>query len=423
MAVIIGFFVLLILGVPIYAVVMMCAAGGVALYTNTDLVVVSQQLFTGLDSTTLLAVPFFIVAGSIASRGKTSENLIKCMNVIFGRLPGGPVIATIATCAFFAAISGSSMATVVAVGTLMIPALKKAGYPELMNVGAVCSGGSLGILIPPCAPMVMFCVAMGTSVGKQFMAGFVPGILLALVWCIYVFIRCSVKKLGTPVRYSAKEAVKIFVEGIPALLFPVIVLGSIYTGWATPTEAAAISTVYVLLIEKFIYRTLKFEEMVEYFYKGIVQAASLLLIIGTATALSYLITVMQIPAMVVSFISGIVTSQAMLILIVMIILFIAGCFMDTIALIVILAPILVPLLNMYNVDLIHFGIMAILASQVGYISPPFGTNLFVTMQVANKPFAFVARSIVPYIIILIITTLVICFIPQISLFLPNLMQM
>lgn len=423
MAVIIGFFVLLILGVPIYAVVMMCAAGGVALYTNTDLVVVSQQLFTGLDSTTLLAVPFFIVAGSIASRGKTSENLIKCMNVIFGRLPGGPVIATIATCAFFAAISGSSMATVVAVGTLMIPALKKAGYPELMNVGAVCSGGSLGILIPPSAPMVMFCVAMGTSVGKQFMAGCVPGILLALVWCIYVFIRCSVKKLGTPVRYSAKEAVKIFVEGIPALLFPVIVLGSIYTGWATPTEAAAISTVYVLLIEKFIYRTLKFEEMVEYFYKGIVQAASLLLIIGTATALSYLITVMQIPAMVVSFISGIVTSQAMLILIVMIILFIAGCFMDTIALIVILAPILVPLLNMYGVDLIHFGIMAILASQVGYISPPFGTNLFVTMQVADKPFAFVARSIVPYIIILIITTLVICFIPQISLFLPNLMQM
>ena len=423
MAVIIGFFVLLILGVPIYAVVMMCAAGGVALYTNTDLVVISQQLFTGLDSTTLLAVPFFIVAGSIASRGKTSENLIKCMNVIFGRLPGGPVIATIATCAFFAAISGSSMATVVAVGTLMIPALKKAGYPELMNVGAVCSGGSLGILIPPSAPMVMFCVAMGTSVGKQFMAGFVPGILLALVWCIYVFIRCSVKKLGTPVRYSAKEAVKIFVEGIPALLFPVIVLGSIYTGWATPTEAAAISTVYVLLIEKFIYRTLKFEEMVEYFYKGIVQAASLLLIIGTATALSYLITVMQIPAMVVSFISGIVTSQAMLILIVMIILFIAGCFMDTIALIVILAPILVPLLNMYGVDLIHFGIMAIPASQVGYISPPFGTNLFVTMQVADKPFAFVARSIVPYIIILIITTLVICFIPQISLFLPNLMQM
>ena len=422
MAVIIGFFVLLVIGVPIYAVVMMCAAGGVLMYTPTSLLVISQQLFTGLDSTTLLAVPFFIVAGTIASRGKTSESLVKCMNVIFGRLPGGPVIATIATCAFFAAISGSSMATVVAVGSLMIPALKEQGYPADMSVGAVCSGGSLGILIPPSAPMVMFCVAMGTSVGKQFMAGFVPGILLALAWCVYVFVRCSTKKLGSRVKYSAREAVKIFVQGIPALMFPLIVLGSIYTGWATPTEAAAISTVYVLLIEKFVYHTLKLKDMVGYFYRGIVQSASLLLIIGTATALSYLITIKQIPALVVEVISGMVSSQFMLVLVVMIILFIAGCFMDTIALIVILAPILVPLLNMYNVDLIHFGIMAILASQIGYISPPFGTNLFVTMQVSGKSFGFVAKSIVPYIIILIAMTLFICFVPQISLFLPGLMK-
>lgn len=315
MAVIIGFFVLLVIGVPIYAVVMMCAAGGVLMYTPTSLLVISQQLFTGLDSTTLLAVPFFIVAGTIASRGKTSESLVKCMNVIFGRLPGGPVIATIATCAFFAAISGSSMATVVAVGSLMIPALKEQGYPEDMSVGAVCSGGSLGILIPPSAPMVMFCVAMGTSVGKQFMAGFVPGILLALAWCVYVFVRCSTKKLGSRVKYSAREAVKIFMQGIPALMFPLIVLGSIYTGWATPTEAAAISTVYVLLIEKFVYHTLKLKDMVGYFYRGIVQSASLLLIIGTATALSYLITVKQIPALVVEVISGMVSSQFMLVLV------------------------------------------------------------------------------------------------------------
>ena len=199
-------------------------------------------------------------------------------------------------------------------------------------------------------------------------------------------------------------------------------LGSIYTGWATPTEAAAISTVYVLLIEKFVYHTLKLKDMVGYFYRGIVQSASLLLIIGTATALSYLITIKQIPALVVEVISGMVSSQFMLVLVVMIILFIAGCFMDTIALIVILAPILVPLLNMYNVDLIHFGIMAILASQIGYISPPFGTNLFVTMQVSGKSFGFVAKSIVPYIIILIAMTLFICFVPQISLFLPGLMK-
>lgn len=421
MAVIAGFFLLLILGIPIFGVVLMCAAGGVALYSNISLLAIIQQIFTGLDSTTLLAVPFFIVAGTIASRGKTSESLVNCMNVIFGRLPGGPVIATIATCAFFAAISGSSMATVVAVGGLMIPALKEQGYPEDMNCGAVCSGGSLGILIPPSAPMVMFCVAMGTSVGKQFMAGFLPGFLLALAWCIYVLIKCSRKKLGNRIIFTRQEALHTLVHGIPALIFPVIVLGSIYSGWATPTEAAAISTVYVLLIEKFIYKTLKLQDMVEYFYKGIVQAASLLLIIGAATALSYFVTIMQIPALMVDVISSVVTSKAVLILLIMVILFIVGCFMDVISLIVILAPILVPLLNLYEVDLIHFGIMAVLASQVGYISPPFGTNLFVTMQVSKKPFGFMAKAIVPYLVILIIMTLLICVFPQISLFLPNMM--
>ena len=416
------FFVLLILGLPIFSTVLMTATAGVTLFSSTSLQVISQQMFTGLDSTTLLAVPFFIVAGSIASKGKTSESLVDCMNVIFGRLPGGPVIASIATCAFFAAISGSSMATVVAVGSLMIPALKELGYPEEMNVGAICCGGSLGILIPPSAPMVMFCVAMGTSVGKQFMAGFIPGILLALAWCLYVFIRCKRGNLGTRVKYSRKEALHIFVKGIPAILFPIIVLGSIYTGWATPTEAAAISTVYVLLIEKFIYRTLKFKEMVKYFYDSVVQAASLLLIIGAATALSYFITTKQIPAMVVDVISGMVDSKFMLLIVLMIFLFIAGCFVDTIPLIVILAPILVPLLNMYDVELIHFGIMAVLASQMGYISPPFGTNLLVTVQVSKKSFVFVAKSVVPFIIVLFVVAWVICFVPQISMFLPNMMK-
>jgi C4-dicarboxylate transporter DctM subunit len=254
------------------------------------------------------------------------------------------------------------------------------------------------------------------------MAGFIPGILLALAWCLYVFIRCKRGNLGTRVKYSRKEALHIFVKGIPAILFPIIVLGSIYTGWATPTEAAAISTVYVLLIEKFIYRTLKFKEMVKYFYDGVVQAASLLLIIGAATALSYFITTKQIPAMVVDVISGMVDSKFMLLIVLMIFLFIAGCFVDTIPLIVILAPILVPLLNMYDVELIHFGIMAVLASQMGYISPPFGTNLFVTVQVSKKSFGFVAKSVVPFIIVLFVVAWVICFVPQISMFLPNMMK-
>lgn len=422
MIIVVAFFVLLILGVPIFGVVLMCAAGALSLYSSTNLVVIIQQLFNGLDSSTLLAVPFFIVAGSIASRGKTSYYLVRCMNVIFGRLSGGPVIATVATCAFFAAISGSSMATVVAVGTIMIPALKEEGYPERLNVGTVCSGGSLGIMIPPSAPMVMFCVAMQTSIGKQFMAGFVPGILVAFSWAVYIYVICKKNKWGNKIRFAPGEALLTIVKGVPALLFPAIVLGSIYLGWATPTESAAISVVYVILIETVIYRTLKPKQLVNYFFEGLITASSLLIIIGAACALSYVITTRQIPNMIVEIISNMVSSKELLILVLMIMLFIAGCFVDTIALIVILAPILVPLLNTYEVDLIHFGIMAILASQVGYISPPFGTNLFITMQVANKPFSFVARSIVPFIIILVIMTLVICFIPEISLWLPGRMM-
>lgn len=419
MIAVIAFVVLLILGVPMASVVMGTAMFGATAYSNSSLLFIVQQVFNGVDSTVLLAVPFFIVAGSIASQGKTSKALVDCMMVIFGRLPGGPVIASIATCAFFAAISGSSMATVVAVGALMIPTLKQYGYPEKMNIGAICSGGSLGILIPPSAPMVMFCVAMSTSVGKQFMAGFIPGILLALAWCLYVFFRCLFGKFGQRVKFTFRESCRIFFKGIPALLFPVIVLGSIYTGWATPTEAAAISAVYVLLIEKFIYKSLTFKKMVKFFYDGVVQSATLLLIIGTATALSYFITRQQIPAMIVDIISGMVSTKFMLVLVLMIFLFIAGCFLDTISLIVVLAPILVPLLNAYNVDLIHFGIMAVMASQVGYISPPFGTNLFVTMNVSGKSFGFVSKSIVPYIIIIIAVTLVVCFVPDICLFLAN----
>ncbi len=422
MIVVTVFFALLVLGVPIFAIVLICAGSGVALYSHTSLLVIIQQLFNGLDSSTLLAVPFFIVAGSIASKGRTSHYLIKCMSVVFGRLAGGSVIATVAACAFFAAISGSSMATVVAVGTIMIPALKEEGYPDRLGVGTVCSSGSLGIMIPPSAPMVMFCVAMQTSIGKQFMAGVVPGLLTAFSWAVYIFVICRKNRWGKAVRYSRGEALLTFAKGIPALLFPAIVLGSIYLGWATPTESAAISVVYVLIIELFLYRTIRASALVKNFFDGLVTASTLLIIIGSACALSYVITTRQIPNMMVELISGLVSSKEMLILVLMIMLFVAGCFVDTIALIVILAPILVPLLTAYKVDLIHFGIMAVLASQVGYISPPFGTNLFITMQVANKPFAFVARSIVPFIIILIVMTMIICFIPEISLWLPGLMK-
>lgn len=423
MIIVVTFFALLLIGTPIVMVVLLSALAGTLAFTTTAPNVVIAQMFAGMDSTPLLAVPFFIVAGMVASRGKTSEKLVEVMTLIFGRLPGGPIVAAIATCAFFAAISGSSMATVVAVGSIMLPQLKKQGYPEQLSIGAITAGGSIGILIPPSAPMVMFCVALSSSVGKQFMAGFVPGLILAALWAIYVIIYCQRNHYHTDMpKVGFKGGLMIVFKAIPALLYPIIVLGSIYAGWATPTESAAISLVYVILLELFLYRTIKFKDLAEMVFTGLLNSGCLVSIIAAATALSWLVSRMQIPVLVTEFITSFVTSNIGFLLLMMIILMIAGCFVDVIALVVIMAPVILPLLSTYGVDPIHFGIVAVMASQVGYLSPPFGTNLFVSMKLTKKSFGFVVKGTMPYLVILAVMMVICAFIPQICLWLPNTMM-
>ncbi|MDR1045458.1 MAG: TRAP transporter large permease [Candidatus Adiutrix sp.] len=419
MIVVLAFFGLLLLGLPIAFVIISAAVVGVRAFTDTSMIIVIQQMFGGLDNFVQLAIPFFVIAGNMAANGKTSEHLIKVMSVVFGRLKGGSVIATIAACAFFAAISGSGLATIVAIGTLMIPGLIREGYPDKMAVGTVCCAGSLGILIPPSAPMILICVAMGTSVGRQFTAGFIPGIFLAICWSIYVFIVSRKRNYGGEISYSAPEAAQIFLKAVPALLFPIIVLGSIYTGWATPTEAAAISVVYVLFLELFIYRTARLTEIPNMFYQGLISASTLVLIISAAQVLNWLMTVQQVPVMISTMLATAVSSKTAFILLMWLVFLVCGCFVDLVALIVVLAPILVPSLAIYGIDPIHFGIMAVMATQIGCITPPFGVNLFVTMNVAGKNFTEVVGSTFPYLIILVIVSMVVSFIPEIAMFLPN----
>jgi len=422
MIVLIVFFILLLLGVPMAFVVLGAAITGILIYTNTSMLIVVQQMFGGLDNFVMLAIPLFIIGGNIAAKGKTSVHLINVMNVIFGRVKGGSVIATIAACTFFSAISGSGLATIVAIGTIMIPSLVKEGYPQKMAMGSVCTTGSLGILLPPSTPMILFCVAMGTSVGKQFMAGFVPGIILAICWMVYLYIVCRNKDYGNRVTYTIKEAALIIFKATPALIFPLIVLGSIYTGWATPTEAAALSVVYVLLLEVFVYKTIKPQKMFSAFFEGIINSSTLVLIIAAASVMNWLLTVQQVPMMITEFLTVAVSSKVAFILLLWLVFLVVGLFVDLIALIVVLAPILLPSLSLYNIDPIHFGIIAIMASQIGCITPPFGVNLFVTMNVSGRPFAEVMQSTFPYLIILFIVSMIVTFIPEIALWLPNLMK-
>lgn len=256
MIVVISFFLLLILGIPVSLVVLISSVLGIVAFSDISLMLVAEQMFNGLNNFVLLGIPFFIMAGNIAAKGSISGHLINVMRMLLGPIKGGSVIAGICACAFFAAISGSSMATVVAIGTIMIPALIEMGYPEEMAEGSITAGGSIGILIPPSAPMIMICVAMGTSVGKQFMAGFIPGILLAAVWCVYIYFKCKKSNIQDTKVYTKEEKKEIWKKSIWALLYPFIVLGGIYFGFATPTEAAAIALIYVILIEVFVYKTL-----------------------------------------------------------------------------------------------------------------------------------------------------------------------
>lgn len=422
MIVIVMFFVLLLLGVPISLIIFSSATVGLALFTGSNFIVIAQQIFNGLSNYVLLAIPLFIMSGNIAAGGDISRRLVNVMRMVFSRIRGGSVIAGVAACAFFAAISGSSMATIVAIGGILMPALIEMGYPREMAEGSITAAGSIGILIPPSCTMVMICVAMNSSVGKQFTAGFIPGILLAVVWSLYVYFKCRKLGIRDTKTYTNEEKKAIWKESVLALLYPVIVLGSIYSGFATPTEAAAIAFVYVVVVEVFVYRTMSFKELIDACAKALISSGSILIIIGMASVLNYLVTTLQIPAFISELITSNVASKAAFLLLVGAIFFIAGCFMDLVALIVILGPIMIPTLAVYGVDPIHFGIIAVLYTQMAYLTPPFGLNLFVTMGMQKRTLMEVSKGILPFLLILIVFTLVISFVPQLSLFLPDLLM-
>ena len=304
-----SFFGLLILGFPIAMVVLISATLGVVFFAGTNPVILIQQLFNGLDNFILLAVPFFVIAGSLAANGETAQRLVDVMQVIVGRIRGGLVIATVLACAFFSAISGSSLATIVAVGTIMIPALQAAGYSKPMGTGVVTASGSLGVLIPPSGPMILFCVVLGTSVGRQFLAGFLPGMLIAVAFSVYVYIRCRQLNVGESKSFTLSESLKQVKNSILAIMFPVIVLGGIYGGITTPTEAAAVSVIYVLIIELTVYKKLKLKDLTKVLADSIILAGTLAFLVACAMAFSWFLTTQQIPAMLTEFIGNFIQAK------------------------------------------------------------------------------------------------------------------
>jgi len=411
--------VLMALGVPLAAVVGVAALLCVISFTSIPPQALFQQLYQGSEYDLLQAVVFFIVAGNIMTRGSLAHRLIKVGQALVGGFSGGLAITSVLLCMFFAAISGSSPATVVAIGTIMIPALVKSGYDQRFSVGLLTCAGSLGVMIPPSIPMIIWAVVVGVSVTKQFTAGFLPGILIGLALMAYSYVMARKRGWRVSRKISWQELIEALKQGAWGLFMPFLVLGGIYSGAFTATEAAAVAFVYALLVELFIHRSIRMKDMMPIFKESVLTSAMLLFIIANASVLSYYFSVDQIPERVADFLVRYIDSRFMFLLLVNIALLIMGCFMDVVSAMLVLGPVFMPLLQRFEIDFIHFGIIMVLNIEIGFLTPPFGVNLFVSSGITGKDVLEVARSVAPFLAIMLGMLFLITYVPWISLVLTR----
>ena len=412
------FFALLLLSTPIAIVVLATTASTVFLYLNVPLTAMVQQLFRGLDNFLLLSIPFFILAGSIMAEGRIAHYLVKSMEACVGRFRGGLALAGILTCMFFAAISGSSPATVIAVGSIMIPALTRAGYDEKFSIGLITSAGTLGILIPPSIPMVLYSLVGNTSVSDMFLAGVVPGVMRVLVFGAFAVYMARRFNWTATTAYSLSETLRILGKASWGLAMPLIVLGGIYSGMFTPTEAAGVSVVYALLVETFIYRSLSWDKLRVILVKSAVLSSALLFIIACAMPFIWLLTREQLPIQAAEFIGAHISNKYVFLFLVSLLLLVIGCVMDIVTSILVLTPIFLPMLAHFGIDPIAWGIMMIVNVEIGFLTFPFGLNLFVAMGITKKSLTYVARSVLPFLILLFLCLLMVTYVPILSTWLP-----
>ncbi len=381
-----------------------------------------QSMIQGLNSFPLMAVPLFTFAGEVMGRGGISRRLIDLARVFTGRFTGGLGTVTIVTSLFFAAIAGTGSAAVAAIGLIMIPAMVKNGYDKGYSSALVATAGTVGVIIPPSVCMVVYAVAAGASISGLFMAGILPGVLIgAGLICYNVFFSKKNGYKGDETRYTPKEVLWIILKAIPGLMIPVIILGGIYGGVFTPTEAAAIAGVYGVIIGIFVYREIKFSDLIHIMYRSVLMCAPVLLIIGLSTGFGRIMTITQMPVMIADAILSITSSKIVVLLLINVLLLIVGTFMETNAAIIILTPILLPIVSRLGVDPVHFGIIVVMNLSIGYITPPLGANLFMACQVGEISFDQLTRKIWPWIIVMIVLLMLVTYVPQISMWLPQIM--
>ena len=384
---------------------------------------VVRSMLGGIDSFPLLAVPMFVLAGILMAHGKISEKLFDVFVYFIGKKRAGVPCAVIITCLFYGAISGSAPATVAAVGSMTIPLLIELGYEKDFATAIVAVAGGLGVIIPPSIPFIMYAMATGESVSDLFLAGIVPGLFIGALLMLYTYYHCrrygeDREKINAKVtKLREKGFLSILKESIWALLSPVIVLGCIYAGIASPTEAAVISVFYALFVSLFLYKTIRVRDIWGIFVEAMKTYAPILFILAASTAFSRVLTLMQVPQSVSSWILTNFSNKMVLLLIINLVLLIVGMVMDTTPAILILSPILLPIVENIGMDPIQFGVVMIVNLAIGFVTPPIGVNLFVASTLTDVPVMQIARKAAPMIGYFLLALLVLTFVPGISLFL------
>jgi C4-dicarboxylate transporter DctM subunit len=420
--VLLGLFLLLTaLGVPVAFSLCLSTAAILVFFMDKPLVMVSQMMFSGIDSFSFMAVPFFMLAGAFMSAGGVTKRLVSFSQSLVGAFTGGLAQTVSVAGMFFAAISGSSAATTAALGSTMIAELEKKGYDREWATGIVASSGTVGIVIPPSITMVVYGAIADTSIGDLFVGGFIPGIMMGgsmMMVSVYLAKKRGLAAEGT---FSFRAAVKSFIDSFFALMTPVIIIGGIYGGIFTPTEAAAVAAVYGILVGLFIYKELKLKDFPQIIFQAVIGTTVIMFLVGAATVFGWLITNLQIPHQVAAFVVSVTSSPFMFLMAMNILLLIAGTLVNASAAVVILTPIFLPVAKTLGIDPLFFGVLMVVNLAIGCITPPVGLDLFVASAISKVPIERVVKACLPYLWALLVVLFILTIFPWFITVLPNLL--